>query len=117
MGSFVEMWMGPETVIQSELNQKEENKHHILMHICGIQKNGSDELLCKVEIETDVESKCMETKGERGSGMNLDIEIDIYILMYVKQITNENCCIAQGTQPHFSIQLKLTQHCKTTITQ
>ena len=33
--SFVETWMDLETVIQSEVSQKE-NKYHILMHICGI---------------------------------------------------------------------------------
>ena len=33
--SFVEMWMDLETVIQSEVSQKEKNKYLILMHICG----------------------------------------------------------------------------------
>ena len=32
---FVEMWKDLESVIQSEVSQKEKNKHHILMHICG----------------------------------------------------------------------------------
>ena len=32
---FVEMWMDLETVIQSEVSQKEKNKYHILTHICG----------------------------------------------------------------------------------
>ena len=36
MGSFVQMWMLLETVIQSEVSQKEKNKYHILTHICGI---------------------------------------------------------------------------------
>ena len=43
-----------ETVIQSEVNQKEKNKYRILMHICGIYKNGTDELVCKAEIETQM---------------------------------------------------------------
>ena len=34
--SFVETWMDLETVIQSEVSQKEKNKYGILMHICGI---------------------------------------------------------------------------------
>ena len=34
--SFLEKWMDLETVIQSEVSQKEKNKYHILMHICGI---------------------------------------------------------------------------------
>ena len=33
--SFVEMWMNLETVIQSEISQKEKNKYCILTHICG----------------------------------------------------------------------------------
>ena len=34
IGSFIVMWMDLESVIQSEVSQK--NKYHILMHICGI---------------------------------------------------------------------------------
>ena len=35
IGLFVEMWIDIEAVIQSEVSQKEENKYHILTHICG----------------------------------------------------------------------------------
>ena len=35
IGSFVETWMDLETVIQSEVSQKEINKYCILTHICG----------------------------------------------------------------------------------
>ena len=34
-GSFVEMWVDLETVIQNEVSQKEKNKYRILTHICG----------------------------------------------------------------------------------
>ena len=34
--SFVETWNDLETVIQSEVSQKEKNKYGILTHICGI---------------------------------------------------------------------------------
>ena len=34
--SFVEMWMGLESIIQSEVSQKEKNKYCILTHIRGI---------------------------------------------------------------------------------
>ena len=33
IGSFVETWMNLESVIQSEVSQKEKNKYRILMHI------------------------------------------------------------------------------------
>ena len=34
--SFVKTWMDLQTVIQSEVSQKEKNKYRILTHICGI---------------------------------------------------------------------------------
>ena len=33
--SFVEMWMDLESVIQSEVSQKEKNKYRLLTHIYG----------------------------------------------------------------------------------
>ena len=45
------LWLDPETVIQSEESQKEKNKYHMLTHMSGIYKNGTDELICKAEIE------------------------------------------------------------------
>ena len=35
IGSFVETWVDLETVIQSEVSQKEKNKYCILTHLCG----------------------------------------------------------------------------------
>ena len=34
IGSFIETWMNLETVIQSEVSQKEKKKYRILVHIC-----------------------------------------------------------------------------------
>ena len=68
-GSFVETWMDLEAVIQSEVRQNEKHKYHILMHICGIQKNGTDEPVCKAEIETQMQEKNIWTpRGESGGG-------------------------------------------------
>ena len=35
---FVVRWMDLESVLQSEVSQKEKNKYHMLTHICGIKK-------------------------------------------------------------------------------
>ena len=35
---FVVRWMDLESVIQSEVSQKEKNKYHMLIHIYGINK-------------------------------------------------------------------------------
>ena len=40
-------WMNLETIIQSEVSQKEKNKYHILMLIYGIYKDGTDEPICR----------------------------------------------------------------------
>ena len=45
--------MDLETVIQTEVSQKEKNKYCILMQISGIEKNGTNNLICKAEIETE----------------------------------------------------------------
>ena len=34
---FVVRWMDLESVIQSEVSQKEKNKYYMLTHICGIK--------------------------------------------------------------------------------
>ena len=82
--TVVETWMDLESVIQSEVNQKEKNKYHILTHICGIKKNGTDEPICSAGIETHVENRCVNMgKGKEG-GMNWEIGIDIYTLPCVK---------------------------------
>ena len=35
--------------------------------------------------DTDIENKCMGTKGARGRGMDWEIVIDIYILSILKK--------------------------------
>ena len=45
-------WMNLGPVIRSEISQKEENKHHILTHVYGTEKKGTDEPICRAAIET-----------------------------------------------------------------
>ena len=40
---FVVRWMDLESVIQSEVSQKEKNKYHMLTHIYGIKKKKGHE--------------------------------------------------------------------------
>ena len=44
--------MNPESIIQSEVSQKEKNKYHILTHIYGIWKDGTDDIICRAAIGT-----------------------------------------------------------------
>ena len=64
---FVEMQMDLETVIQSEVSQKEKTKYGIETHICGIQKSGIDDLICKTEIEKQMQrTNIWTSRGEEG---------------------------------------------------
>ena len=56
IGLLVVMWIDQESVIQSEVSQKEKNKYHILMDIYGIQKNGMGEPICREGIEMQTEA-------------------------------------------------------------
>ena len=46
-GSFVEMWMDLESIIQSVISQKKKNKYSILKHMNGIQKDSRNEAICR----------------------------------------------------------------------
>ena len=61
----------------------------MLTHICGLQKNGTEELVCKAEIETQIQRTKVWTQtgesgggGGGGGGMKWEIGIDVYINMY-----------------------------------
>ena len=49
--SVLMRWMNLEPVIQSEGSQKEKDKYHILMHIYGIYKNGTEEFIYRETME------------------------------------------------------------------
>ena len=49
---FVMRWMDLESVMQSEVSQKEKNKYRVLTHIYGIKKKSSEEPRGKTGIKT-----------------------------------------------------------------
>ena len=47
-------WMKLEPIIQSEVSQKKKHQYCLLTHICGIQKDGNDDPICKTAKETQM---------------------------------------------------------------
>ena len=43
--------MNIEPITQSEVSQKEKDKYHILTHIYGIQKNGTEQFIYRATVE------------------------------------------------------------------
>ena len=54
------------------------------------KKNGANELIYKTEIESQMQKTNVWLPGAGGGkGINWEIGIDIYTLLYIKQITNK----------------------------
>ena len=49
--SVLKRWMNLEHIIQREVNQKEKNKYHSLMHIYRIWTNGTEEFIYREAME------------------------------------------------------------------
>ena len=63
--SVLMRWMNVEPIIQNEVSQKEKDKY-ILMHVNGIQKNGTEEFIYRSTMEKQTQSLDSWTQGERG---------------------------------------------------
>ena len=49
--SVLMRWMNLESIIQSEVSQKEKDKFHILTHIYGIYQNGTEQFIYRATVE------------------------------------------------------------------
>ena len=95
--SFAAKWMDLEDIMLNEISQKEKDKYHTVSPVCGIKKNGTNELIYKTEIESQMQKTDLwlpgwEVVGGGGGGcvMNWEIRIDIFTLICIKWISNSN---------------------------
>ena len=58
-------WMKLESIIQSEVSQKEKHQYSILMHIYGIYKDGNDDPICETTKETQMYRTDFWTRWEK----------------------------------------------------
>ena len=79
------MWMDLESVIQSEVSQKEKNKYCMLTHIYGIKKkNATDEPSSRAGIKRQTQKMDLRTRGGRAKLGRSESGTDIYTLPNVK---------------------------------
>ena len=93
--------MDQEIVILSEVSQTETDKYMISL-LSGILKKGTYEHIYQTERVTDIKNKLM-VMGVRGEGINWETGIDIYTLLYVKQITNKDLLYSTGNSTPYSV--------------
>ena len=63
--------MNLEPIIQSEVSQKEKDKYHILTHIYGIQKNGTEKFIYRAAMEKQTQRIDLRPQGERRRGRDV----------------------------------------------
>ena len=52
---FAATWMDLEIIILSEVSQTEKDKYHMILLICGILKNDTNELIYKTETDSQTQ--------------------------------------------------------------
>ena len=73
-----------------EVRQRQKQIPYEIAFMWNLNKNGANELSYKTEIESQIQRKNLWLlRGERGEGTNLEIGIDRYTPLYIKQITNK----------------------------
>ena len=102
--SVLMRWVKLKSIIQSEVSQKEKDKCCILTHIYGIQKDGTEEFICRAALEkTDIENGLMDVgRGEERVSCMERVSWK-FTLPYVKQIAIGNLLYGSGNSNRGSV--------------
>ena len=88
---FVATWVDPEIIILSKVSQTEKHNYHMVLLICGIFKNDANELIYKIDSQTQ-KTNLQFSKGKGGN--KLGVWVNRSTLLYQKQINNKNLLIS-----------------------
>ena len=98
--------MNLEPIIQTEVSQKEKNKYRILMHIYGIQKNGTEEFYLQGNNgETDIENRLKDIERGEDRVRCMERVTRKLTLPYVKQMANGNLLYGSGNSNRGSVSM------------
>ena len=78
------IWIGSSEVDKPRASYMEwsksgKNRYCILMHTCGIWKNGTDGPICRAGTDMDVENRLRDMAGEEESGMNWERSMETHV--------------------------------------
>ena len=100
--SVLMRWMNLEPIIQSEVNQKDKDKYHILMYKYGIKKNGSEEFIYRASVEKQTQRIDLWTWGEGRRGKEHGkSNMEPYITIH--KIANGNLLYGSGNSNRSSV--------------
>ena len=66
-------------------------------------KNYTNELIYKIEIDTDIESNVWSPKGKGGRVINQEFEINRYTLLYIKWINKKDLLYSTGNYTQYHV--------------
>ena len=132
---FAATWMDLKIFILSEISETEKEKYHMIFLICRIEKEMIQLNLSTKEKQTHpLREQVYGCQGRRMWRKDREFGINMYTLLYLKQITNEVVMYSTGTVQcyvtaqmgeefrgewihvyvwlsPFAVSLKLLQHC------
>ena len=101
--SSAEMWMDPETVIQTKVNQREKQILYINTYIWNLEKCYWWTYFQGRNKDTEVEDGLVGTVREGEVGTNWESSIEIYTLPCVKQIASGKLLYNTGSSTQCSV--------------
>ena len=70
-------WINLEPTVQSEVSQKEKDKYCVLTQVYRVQKDDTDEPICRAAMEMQTQRIDLWTVGEVEGGMNGESSIHV----------------------------------------
>ena len=67
------------------------------------KKKGTNKLIYKTEIESQMWKTNLQLPGGKWAGINWETEIDIHTRLYIKQITNKDLLYSTGNSTQYSV--------------
>ena len=98
--------MNLEPIIHSEVNQKQKDKYHVLMHIYEIQKDGSEECINRAAMEIQTQRIDLWTREMGGEGEMYGKSKWNLTLPYVNQIASGNLLYGSGNSNRGSVSIQ-----------
>ena len=109
---FAVTWMDLEIVIQSEVSQRKTNIIYYHLYVES-RKMVQMNLFAKQKQSHRCRKQTYGYQGGKGGGgMNCEIGIDIYTLVYMKQVTNENLLCNTGNSTQCSVVTQMGRESK-----
>ena len=97
---FAATWMGLEIVILIEVSQRE-RKYHDITYTWNL-KPSTKKLIYKTETDSQIQKINLCLVKEKQGWITMEIEIDIYTLLYTKQKTNKDLQCSTGNSSQYS---------------